>query len=156
MPHTLDMEPIELLPATLLRLQAWENTFPPMAGELPFCPAGGTLEVKTLLTHCHTIMLILGCRNSGLNVNATRTWIDFAHSFWEVTEAAWERINLQHMSQGVFVYFAFAYVFLAMSAAFLYRSHYEHMALWGVSQKIQLSLLIAKGDRYKTQKEARM
>lgn len=43
--------------------------------------------------------------------------------------AASEGINLKHMSPEVFVYLAFAYVFLLMSAAFLYISHCEHMAL---------------------------
>lgn len=71
-------------------------------------------------------------------------------------EAASERINLKHMSPEVFVYLAFMCVFLAMSAAFLYISHHEHMVLGGVPQKTQLSLLIAKRDRYKTQRGDRM
>lgn len=50
----------------------------------------------------------------------------------------------------------FAYVFLEVSTEFLYMNYWEHMAFWGESQKIHLSLLIAKGDGYKMQKGAGM
>lgn len=76
----------QLMPQTLAltwqtsEIPSTRERFPSMVGELTLCTAGGTLCFVTLLTHCRPLMLLLWCRHPGRNVNAARTWFDFAPS----------------------------------------------------------------------------